>query len=1042
MNRIATVALVICFILSLTVTAVARPRKNSGVRQMQAISDNEFDGFDLSPSGRDGGGRFTSAEVDTFCIVWFDFEDMNWQGWTRTDNTAQTDIFTHVDDFSGLGGGSKGGLTAIEGTKSMWCGVRGWDHQIPECPGDFEYLCSWVAAPGYGNDWKQMLNSEPIPIIGPLTFSYHGYFDSEQDHDETVVEYFARDLYSYEWIELARYSGTIDTVAVHEFILGGQGYTKLRFRFTSDGAWSDQDGDLDTDGAFIVDSITFADVNGVIDYEDFEDTPICGTDTRPYGGLWFGLVELGYGMYSGLNSGMYQDKDPCHDNLSTQIVFFIGSPYPSTEYPGLYDTPFCKGPGGIEPPCQDEYVVSPIIDMTRYSLGCDENQDADIPPAILDDLGGVYFRYTLYADRFFANAMYYYWGVRNVENGCPGVWLDNQIIYYYMDNGYFFQTEDVSRFIESDSIQVMVGCIDMCEWWYGVSSDCSEHNPSPWYDNVRVQRFNNRGPQWYYRCMDIFQDNFPGEEFDLESYIRADCANDLRPNDDPVIDPGDSAVVTCTSPMGGGIDTTVDGEPKVYLHVYPEYVGDPGSPKPTLFGPSLEGTYGRYDSDDGSTWTVLQCTYARTGAGNIAPDKYAVDLNDSLFTRGYRVNFYFKAYDFDGETSTLPQHAGEGEYFEWTCLPTLASDILYVDDFHGRGHLIGMAEIYWNPTFSAVIPDTNRPDRYDVNNPSSAVSNGPGSRAKNYHLTTAYSKIIWDSGNLDWATITDGTENSDKSNDAQMLIDWMEYSPHDVGLWVCGNSIAADLNGSPAPVAAELMENYCGVLLVDDDYYDVTGYPLMPKVTAVPDMNNCLWHTTWGDSFFAFNGSCPHYISFDVLEKVGTGEYALRYPDYDSSPYYAGIYATGVNDGGYDIKTMWFGFSFMYIRDCELGAPIVRNQIARDVIDWFANDTNIDITEVDELPAVNSLAQNYPNPFNPATTIRYSLKDRGSVSLRIYNVAGQLVRALVDGVEDAGPHKVVWDGRNNEGIRAASGIYFYRLDTAGFTATRKMALLR
>ncbi len=64
-----------------------------------------------------------AVAVDTFCIVWFDFEAMNWQGWTSLDRTAQVDTFFHVDDFAGLGGGSHGRLVALEGTKSLWCGA-------------------------------------------------------------------------------------------------------------------------------------------------------------------------------------------------------------------------------------------------------------------------------------------------------------------------------------------------------------------------------------------------------------------------------------------------------------------------------------------------------------------------------------------------------------------------------------------------------------------------------------------------------------------------------------------------------------------------------------------------------------------------------------------------------------------------------------------------------------------------------------------------------------------------------------------------------
>jgi hypothetical protein len=94
------------------------------------------------------------------------------------------------------------------------------------------------------------------------------------------------------------------------------------------------------------------------------------------------------------------------------------------------------------------------------------------------------------------------------------------------------------------------------------------------------------------------------------------------------------------------------------------------------------------------------------------------------------------------------------------------------------------------------------------------------------------------------------------------------------------------------------------------------------------------------------------------------------------------------------------------------------------------------------LPRANALYQNYPNPFNPNTTVRFSLREREAVSLAIYDVAGRLVRALIDDVMDAGPHDVTWDGRDKAGRTVSSGVYFYRLVTGGFAETRKMVLLR
>ena len=88
------------------------------------------------------------------------------------------------------------------------------------------------------------------------------------------------------------------------------------------------------------------------------------------------------------------------------------------------------------------------------------------------------------------------------------------------------------------------------------------------------------------------------------------------------------------------------------------------------------------------------------------------------------------------------------------------------------------------------------------------------------------------------------------------------------------------------------------------------------------------------------------------------------------------------------------------------------------------------------------LGQNYPNPFNPSTEIRFSLRNKSRVTIRVYDVSGRLVNTLVDGVLDAGPQKVNWNGINSHGASAASGVYFYRMGTSGYGESRKMILLR
>ncbi len=93
--------------------------------------------------------------------------------------------------------------------------------------------------------------------------------------------------------------------------------------------------------------------------------------------------------------------------------------------------------------------------------------------------------------------------------------------------------------------------------------------------------------------------------------------------------------------------------------------------------------------------------------------------------------------------------------------------------------------------------------------------------------------------------------------------------------------------------------------------------------------------------------------------------------------------------------------------------------------------------EIEDKPAVFALEQNYPNPFNPATTIKYSVPQNGEVHLVIYNVLGMKVAELVNETKAAGSYSIHWDAG-----QASSGIYFYKLTTAGKTATKRMTLIK
>lgn len=150
----------------------------------------------------------------------------------------------------------------------------------------------------------------------------------------------------------------------------------------------------------------------------------------------------------------------------------------------------------------------------------------------------------------------------------------------------------------------------------------------------------------------------------------------------------------------------------------------------------------------------------------------------------------------------------------------------------------------------------------------------------------------------------------------------------------------------------------------------------------------------------------------------GTGTFVTSTPD------------TAVFDGDWDWASgYWYKVAAVDIHGNESVCAVLGS-------DMITGDDPV------TTPEVTFLSQNYPNPFNPNTTIKFGLRERGAVSLRIYDAAGRLLRVLADGVMDAGSHELSWSGDDDSGAIVASGVYFYKLSAKEFTKTRKLVLLR
>jgi hypothetical protein len=154
-----------------------------------------------------------------------------------------------------------------------------------------------------------------------------------------------------------------------------------------------------------------------------------------------------------------------------------------------------------------------------------------------------------------------------------------------------------------------------------------------------------------------------------------------------------------------------------------------------------------------------------------------------------------------------------------------------------------------------------------------------------------------------------------------------------------------------------------------------------------------------------------------------TPDYTFQFTAKNSNPYTFEISITGPDNFTYSKSGAFRG-----ILEIKGGKPPPESQTAL-------------------LPRKNQLEQNYPNPFNPDTWIPYQLAQPADVTLRIFDVKGQLVRSIHLGYKQAGFYigknkAAYWDGRNDQGEQVAAGIYLYSLRAGNFQATRKMIIIK
>lgn len=295
------------------------------------------------------------------------------------------------------------------------------------------------------------------------------------------------------------------------------------------------------------------------------------------------------------------------------------------------------------------------------------------------------------------------------------------------------------------------------------------------------------------------------------------------------------------------------------------------------------------------------------------------------------------------------------------------------------------------------------------------------------------------------------------SNDA--IIDGtLSLEDYDIVLWMLGTESTADetFNNTEQTKVKSFLQNG-GSLFVsgaeiawDLDYRGSTSdkefFHNYLKATYQLDAPNNQTATFYAT--VPIEGSIFDGISSITFDNGTNGSYNVRYPDVltptngsDTALIYSGVSSQQVaavqfkgifDSGNAPGKVVYLGFPFETIYPDSIRKEVM-DRVMTFMVSEATSISDEGIDSVDEF----SLKQNYPNPFNPTTNINYTLANSSHVVLSIYNSTGQKITTLVNSLKPKGSHSVTWDA-----TQFASGMYFYRLNTADGSSTRKMMLIK
>jgi hypothetical protein len=937
----------------------------------------------------------------------------SWQGWTTKDITLGGGRW-NVSDYNVPTGG---------GSYAMWCG----EVVLDDCgTGDFA---------GYKNNYNENLEfhytvaNAGIPTTMNLSALVN--WDSEPGYDYFLVQYNRggtwEDVLVYDGQGIDQAIAASVTFNPDDYVGDGLNEAQIRFRGSSDGGWSDEDCLWPTMGLAQVDNIVLDVVGRAVFSENFEDQV---SDD------WNDVVAQNVGDFAQLWVGL-EDLDPCRTNYSTQVAF-IDDGVVVDGTGGYFCTSFCYGPSG--------FIVNPEGGLAGASAHI---QNWILSPVVAwpANADAAYIQYEVYRHETMSGGspgIFYVWGVRSITGNDPAImpaaaWADRNFVYFGGPD-YIRDNQVVTDLLLPGRtyVQMSMGIYEL-GWVWGVEG--TDGTPAHYFDNVVFVAYPYAGPAMATREIDIANDGFPDRgTIDYgtlaNNWIRFDMANNIAPNADLRNDPGDSITCDVAVVRNGA---TLNGLPKMVVKMRANPLFDGVRVLPAGFTQTGNIIDGEVLGDS---------TYNASGA--LVQDRYNWDLPDSnFFFPGDVIQYYFHAEDDqsgDIGVSTVPGDISDFGNFDPLAysssftvrgLPTMFDavgnqpKILFWNDFANRG---GENEWYFALGNLGYLQGIDY-DTYYTNGPSSGVGDGLGGRATSQTLAE-YEVLLYTVGDLSTNTISNNDYNNDASADLTVLDNWFQQGGKSA--FMTGDDLAYSMTQAGAQALA-FSGSYFSVRFNDQDVADDIGGQVAP--TVVPIAGNSVFTTV--DEWIAFGG-CLGINTFDNIEASGTAERLAEFTTPGGVPgAYTFAAATRYNNVA-DVILMPYDFMFIYNTPGYVPSTpglSARAEILQDVLVTFGclpgPEPPIGVPDADVFAV-----SNYPNPFNPATTIKLNLPKAGEVSLKVFNVRGELVRTLVDGPMVAGQHSIEWNGTNDQGSQVASGVYFYETRTPSEVKVNKMALVK